>query len=401
MPDFPDSGIYRCSHGAVTRSSAQKGKLIEGRSGSCSANALAKRRLISTSILYEKASERSLLGKNRFTSSQLAFFYVPGYLYSSFKVLQRQLLELLLSLRLQRQQRDIEKREHKSSESFNKAYWKRLEEQGDWGTFFVRDAQLKPTSISSGGRSAEVVQLGIPFDMRYSYGDFSPFLPCLHSRLALHKKATSGPFIDLTFNSFIKSFLRSGHVIDSSRRYATSIRYGSTLLAAMDSPGSLAWNYISTLVRRAGVYVPRFAPSFLCQAWRKLQGLTRSTTLIHRHWGYSLERKVLGLDSPTPKQKNLDQNRNFVRFSSSWNGVSSRRSSCTACVAYAKRTSKGLRQKPHSCIFFLLGTRSERMHWIDARALRRKDAFRGKRPWGDTVYDPWISDRETVSKLRS
>ncbi|KAK7375966.1 hypothetical protein VNO78_35282 [Psophocarpus tetragonolobus] len=80
--------------------------------------------------------------------------------------------------------------------------------------------------------------------------------------------------------------------IDSSRRYATSIRYGSTLLAATDSPGSLAWNYISTLVRRAGAYVPRFAPSFLCRAWRKLQGLTRSTTLIHRHWGYSLERRV-------------------------------------------------------------------------------------------------------------
>lgn len=37
---------------------------------------------------------------------------------------------------------------------------------------------------------------------------------------------------------------------------------------------------------------------------------------------------------------------------------------------------------------------------MDARALRRKDAFRGERPWGDTVCDPWISDRETVSKLR-
>ncbi|KNA11658.1 hypothetical protein SOVF_133260, partial [Spinacia oleracea] len=45
-------------------------------------------------------------------------------------------------------------------------------------------------------------------------------------------------------------------------------------------------------------------------------------------------------------------------------------------------------------------TRSKRMHWMDARALRRKDAFRGERPWGDTVCDPWISDRETVSKLR-
>ena len=43
---------------------------------------------------------------------------------------------------------------------------------------------------------------------------------------------------------------------------------------------------------------------------------------------------------------------------------------------------------------------SKIMHWMDARALRRKDAFRGERPWGDTVCDPWISDRETVSKLR-
>ena len=60
-------------------------------------------------------------------------------------------------------------------------------------------------------------------------------------------------------------------------------------LAATDSPGSHIRNYISTLVRRAGAYVPRFAPSFLCRAWRKLQGLTRSTTLIHRHWG---ERRV-------------------------------------------------------------------------------------------------------------
>uniref|UniRef100_F6H2S0 Uncharacterized protein n=1 Tax=Vitis vinifera TaxID=29760 RepID=F6H2S0_VITVI len=40
------------------------------------------------------------------------------------------------------------------------------------------------------------------------------------------------------------------------------------------------------------------------------------------------------------------------------------------------------------------------MHWMDARALRRKDALRGERPWGDTVCDPWISDQETVSKLR-
>ncbi|KAL0293003.1 UNVERIFIED_CONTAM: hypothetical protein Scaly_3148600 [Sesamum calycinum] len=35
---------------------------------------------------------------------------------------------------------------------------------------------------------------------------------------------------------------------------------------------------------------------------------------------------------------------------------------------------------------------------MDARALRRKDAFRGERPWGDTVCDPWISDRETRLK---
>ncbi|KAL0306784.1 UNVERIFIED_CONTAM: hypothetical protein Sradi_6095700 [Sesamum radiatum] len=54
--------------------------------------------------------------------------------------------------------------------------------------------------------------------------------------------------------------------------------------------------------------------------------------------------------------------------------------STEACVAYAKQA----------------GTRSKRMHWMDARALRRKDAFRGERPCGDTVCDPWISDRETV-----
>lgn len=51
-------------------------------------------------------------------------------------------------------------------------------------------------------------------------------------------------------------------------------------------------------------------------------------------------------------------------------------------------------------VFSVVGGRSKRMHWMDARALRRKDAFRGERPWGDTVCDPWISDRETVSKLR-
>ncbi|GJY33740.1 hypothetical protein Tco_0604758 [Tanacetum coccineum] len=35
------------------------------------------------------------------------------------------------------------------------------------------------------------------------------------------------------------------------------------------------------------------------------------------------------------------------------------------------------------------------MHWMDSQALRRKDAFRGERPLGDTVCDLWISDRET------
>ncbi|KAK7296135.1 hypothetical protein VNO77_50725 [Canavalia gladiata] len=72
---------------------------------------------------------------------------------------------------------------------------------------------------------------------------------------------------------------------------------------------------------------------------------------------------------------------------------------CTACVAYAKRTSKGL-SCAKAAFAHSFGTRSKRMHWMDARALRRKDAFRGERPWGDTVCDPWISDRETVSKLR-
>ncbi|RZC71277.1 hypothetical protein C5167_034474 [Papaver somniferum] len=49
----------------------------------------------------------------------------------------------------------------------------------------------------------------------------------------------------------------------------------------------------------------------------------------------------------------------------------------------------------------VLSTVAKRMHWMDARALRRKDAFRGEIPWGDTVCDPWISDRETVSKFCS
>ncbi|MCD7466728.1 hypothetical protein HAX54_003722 [Datura stramonium] len=40
------------------------------------------------------------------------------------------------------------------------------------------------------------------------------------------------------------------------------------------------------------------------------------------------------------------------------------------------------------------GTRSKKNALDDARALRRKDG-RGERPWGDTVCDPWISDRET------
>ncbi|GJY78649.1 hypothetical protein Tco_0484450 [Tanacetum coccineum] len=38
---------------------------------------------------------------------------------------------------------------------------------------------------------------------------------------------------------------------------------------------------------------------------------------------------------------------------------------------------------------------------MDARALRRKDAFKGERPWGDTVCDPWISDRETLKEGKS
>ncbi|GAB4855580.1 NADH:ubiquinone oxidoreductase subunit 5 [Ancistrocladus abbreviatus] len=38
---------------------------------------------------------------------------------------------------------------------------------------------------------------------------------------------------------------------------------------------------------------------------------------------------------------------------------------------------------------------------MDAWAFRRKDAFRGERPWGDTICDPWISDQETISKLRA
>ncbi|KAL5073399.1 hypothetical protein RYX36_012383, partial [Vicia faba] len=55
---------------------------------------------------------------------------------------------------------------------------------------------------------------------------------------------------------------------------------------------------------------------------------------------------------------------------------------------------------PKFFFLFIIAILSKRMHWMDSRALRRKDAFRGERPWGDTVFDPWISDRETVSKLR-
>ena len=44
---------------------------------------------------------------------------------------------------------------------------------------------------------------------------------------------------------------------------------------------------------------------------------------------------------------------------------------------------------------------SKIMHWMDARALRRKDASKRRKAMGrDSVCDPWISDRETVSKLR-
>ncbi len=43
-------------------------------------------------------------------------------------------------------------------------------------------------------------------------------------------------------------------------------------------------------------------------------------------------------------------------------------------------------------------TLSKIMHRMDAWALRKKDAFKGETPWGDTVCDPWISNRETVSK---
>ncbi|KAI5405418.1 hypothetical protein KIW84_052269 [Lathyrus oleraceus] len=58
-----------------------------------------------------------------------------------------------------------------------------------------------------------------------------------------------------------------------------------------------------------------------------------------------------------------------------------------------------LRESRVHTFILLLGTRSKRMHWMDDRALRRNEAFRGERPWGDTICDPWISDRETVSKL--
>ncbi|KAJ4959751.1 hypothetical protein NE237_019661 [Protea cynaroides] len=66
-------------------------------------------------------------------------------------------------------------------------------------------------------------------------------------------------------------------------------------------------------------------------------------------------------------------------------------------------SSRALRVPPISSVITLpkripSRTVSKRMHWMDARALRRKDSFIGERPWGDTVCDPWISDRETGGK---
>ncbi len=43
-------------------------------------------------------------------------------------------------------------------------------------------------------------------------------------------------------------------------------------------------------------------------------------------------------------------------------------------------------------------TISKKMHWMDAYALGRKDAFKGETPWEDNICDPWISNRETVSE---
>lgn len=46
-----------------------------------------------------------------------------------------------------------------------------------------------------------------------------------------------------------------------------------------------------------------------------------------------------------------------------------------------------------------LDTISKIMDWMDVRILRKKYAFRGKRPCRDINYDPSISDRKIVSKL--
>ncbi|KAK8692192.1 hypothetical protein V6N13_075667 [Hibiscus sabdariffa] len=94
------------------------------------------------------------------------------------------------------------------------------------------------------------------------------------------------------------------------------------------------------------------------------------------------------------------------RAARSMKGGSSRRTLLFGLMKIGFMPKRGcsIRSRSSRKVRFLLyrtvGTRSKRMHWMDARALRRKDAFRGERPWGDTVCDPWISDRETVSKLR-
>ncbi|KAK7381434.1 hypothetical protein VNO78_34121 [Psophocarpus tetragonolobus] len=83
---------------------------------------------------------------------------------------------------------------------------------------------------------------------------------------------------------------------------------------------------------------------------------------------------------------------------SSWNGVSSRRSSvsdvlvfvgeclsgvqCTACVAYAKRTSKGLRRKPRSRIRFLAGYKIEKNALDGCLGIEKEGRFLRRKAMG-------------------
>ncbi|KAJ1407156.1 hypothetical protein SESBI_24473 [Sesbania bispinosa] len=116
-----------------------------------------------------------------------------------------------------KQQRDIEKREHKSSKSSNKAYWKRIE---DWSAFFAglkvinkkrpitwlralsllrqTPSWIGDKTLMRGSEDRLTTDSTDRFPVAYKdwrsirYGDFSPFLPCLHSKLVIKKGLENG-----------------------------------------------------------------------------------------------------------------------------------------------------------------------------------------------------------------